>query len=59
MRVDAEHGAHAVGVFVVQLQAVLAADSIVDAGHLHLEAGGIDQHIDRIVRALEDRALSR
>ena len=35
----------------------LADDLVVDAGLLHLEAGGVDQHVERVVSAVEDRAL--
>ena len=45
------------GVLVVQLDAALADDLVVDAGLLHLEAGGVDQHVDRVLLAVEDRAV--
>ena len=41
----------------LQLDAVLADDLVVDAGLLHLEAGGVDQQVELVLLALEDRAL--
>ena len=59
MGVHPEQGAHAVGVGLVDLPPVAAADLVVDAGLLHLEAGGVDQQVERIGLALEHRPLRR
>ena len=55
MGVHAEERAQAVGVGLVDLDAAFAADLVVDAGLLHLETGGVDQHVDGIGLALEHR----
>ena len=40
-----------------EVDAVLADDLVVDAGLLHLEAGRVDQQVELVLVALEDRAL--
>ena len=55
--VDAEHGAHAGRILLVQLQSILTADIVVDAGPLHHKAGGVDQQIQRVHPPFEHRPL--
>src|SRR5215469_15373088 len=59
VRVHAEQRADAVGVGLVDLAPVLAANFVVDAGLLHLEAGGVDQQVEWVRAALEHWALRR
>ena len=47
--VDAEQRADAVGVLVVEVDAVLADDPVVDAGLLDLEPGGVDEHVELVL----------
>ena len=54
---DTNERAHAVAIFVVQLKSILAPDLVVDAGLLHLEAGGVNQHVEFVLFAFEYRPL--
>src|SRR5581483_1873334 len=54
---DAEEGADAVLVLVVEVAASLADDLVVDAGFLDLESGRVDQEIEFELPALEDGAF--
>ena len=54
--VDAQQGADTVLVFFVQLEAVATDDLVVDAGFLHLEAGGVDDQVHLVLLAVGDRA---
>ena len=49
LRVDPEQGADAIAILVVEVEAVLALDLVVDAGLLHLEAGGVDEQVELVL----------
>lgn len=57
MRVNAEQGADAVAVFILQIETVFATDAVVGAGLLHLEAGGVNQQVQLVLLALEQRPV--
>ena len=55
--VDTEQRPDAVGVLVLQVDAVLAHDAVPGARLLHLEPGGVDQQVQRVHLAVEHRSL--
>src|ERR1700685_1969034 len=54
---DPQEGADALAVLIVEFEAILALELVVDAGLLHLEAGGIDKDIEFVLFAFENRTL--
>src|SRR5581483_6834237 len=55
VRMNSQQRADTLGILVVQVEAALTANLIVDPGLLHFEAGCINQQIDRVLFTLENR----